>query len=309
MKHVAIIGGHTELAKSLVSVIEERELALEVRCYSTTEHLGPTDHLLGPETMSFAEILVLTVDDDLSVGIAKGARKVGKVVIDLVGATRDEADARYVWPMLDGSAVPTPTNENYSIIATGLAGPLVSVLRALSSRGIQRLDVATYESAAIYGRPGMDELLDQCRAVCALQDPETKVLPDQLAFSTVPLAAETADEILEKEIRAGLEGLDIAPTMTISRILVPTFSADAAVLHVELEHETSVEQITKSIKAARGLQVPLEAASSGAALEREDALVSRIKVDKNRVKLWVCSDRLRRGSATPTAVLLERWSQ
>ena len=309
MKRVGIIGGHTEWAKSLVSVIQDRELDLEVRCYSSSEDLGSDDHLLGPETMSFADIIVLATGGDLALGIAKGARKMGKAVVDMVGATRGESESRYVWPMLDGGAMEPLTSDYYAVVANGMAGPIVSVLRALSSRGVKRVDVASYESAANYDKPGMDELLDQCRAVCALQEPKAEVLPDQLAFSTLPLELDSADEILESEIRAGLEGLDIDPVLTVSRIMVPTFSADGAVVHIELAQETPKIQLLKSIKAARGLQVPAEAAASGAALEREDALVSRIKVDKNRVKLWVCSDRLRRGSATPTAVLLERWSQ
>lgn len=206
MKKLAIIGGHTEWAKSLGELIKERELDFDVRAYSSSEKLGSDDFLLGPEALEFADILVMAMDGDLALGIAKGAVKSGKRIVDLVGVTRKEPNAIYVWPMLDAAASAAISDDSFALIANGLASPIVAVLRALSSHGLKQLHVATYESAASHDRPGMDELLDQCRSVCAMQESNVAVFPEQLAFNAMPMPIENADELLAEEIKAGQIG-------------------------------------------------------------------------------------------------------
>jgi|GEM_PF-5494959 len=304
MKRIAIIGGHTEWARSLVELIEERELDLEYRRYSSSENLGSDDHLLGPETLQFADCLVLTEGGDFARGLAEGAKKLGKVIVDMAGALHEHDDAVYVWPMLDAQAAGTLNAEKFTLIPHGLASPVVAVVRALSSRGVLRLNLATYESASVYGREGMDELLTQTRAVCALQDPENEVLPAQLAFSAIRLQKE---DHLESQIALGLADFQSKPEIFVSRVMIPTFSADAAVLHIELREETNQDQVVESLKAAKGLQFAKDLDTVVDCQQREDALISQVVVTGKTLKIFLCADRRTRGSATPTVLMLERW--
>ena len=306
MKRIAIIGGHTEWARSLVELIEERELDVEYRRYSSSEKLGSEDHLLGPETLQFADCLVLTESGDFARGLAEGAKKLGKVIVDMVGALHGHEDATYVWPMLDAQATGNLNSEKFTLIPQGLASPVVAVMRALSSRGVKRLNLATYESASVYDREGMDELLAQTRAVCALQEPESEVLPAQLAFSAIRLEQE---DRLESQIALGLTDFELQPEIVVSRVMIPTFSADAAVLHIELGEETDKDQVIQSLKAAKGLQIAKDLESAVDCQQREDALISQVDVVGKVLRIFLCADRRTRGSATPTVLMLERWLQ
>lgn len=302
-KRVAIIGGHTEVAKALFDCIEERELALEVRRFTTTENIDKGLELLGPETLEFAELFVIAAAGTLADGIAKGAVASGRLVLDVTGEqTHDKA--RLVYPDLD-AAVTLQTGV-VNVLPVGLAGPIAGAIRALAARGPLTAVVSTYESAAVAGRAGMDELMEQTRAVFTLKDPDTIVFGDRLAFSCLPAFDGIDDATLDDQITEGLGDLDLKD-LRVRRIVVPTMSADAATVQLELTDPITKAGLVAALKAARGLRYVERPPTSIDANDRDDALVSALEVDERHVGLWVVADRLRRGSVTGAALLLERW--
>ncbi|CAN0591923.1 unnamed protein product, partial [Laminaria digitata] len=104
----------------------------------------------------------------------------------------------------------------------------------------------------------------------------------------------------------GLGGVEVFAT----RVLVPTFSAEAACVHVELAEPCEEQVVLERLQAARTLRWSEEdLMPSLDTVGRDDALVGRLKLRGRRLSLWLSADRLKRGSATQVALAVERWLQ
>jgi aspartate-semialdehyde dehydrogenase len=298
MKKILIIGAHSAVAKSLLECLEERDVEVELVRATTSEHLQPGLVLIDEAALRSADLVVLAVEDERLAKLALS----GKMVLDLTETLRDEDNARWIFPGIEPAAL-DPARP--SIIPVGLAVPVISVLRALADLSISRASLVTLESAAIKGQPGIDELSEQVRARFNMRDVEAKVFPSVLAFGGLPLEDE---EALREAIEAGVPELELL----IMRTIVPTFSADSAVLVLDLadaEATPDPDEVKKKLAAAKGMHLfdDDEAPSSFDAIGRDDALVGRVTAEAGRVGLWIACDRLRRGSATLAALAIEQW--
>ncbi len=314
---IVILGGHTAVARALVECVEERELELTTILASPQEHLAPGLAPIDEALFAKADLFVLAFSGEVARALAEGARRLKKPLLDLAGAVEPGPRARWLWPGLIGSEGAALDPALTHLIPGGLAVPVLSALRALWPFGLVRADVVALESASAFDQPGMHELEEQVRAVLAMRDAEAAALPGALAFDVVPsLAAgpedtfEAADRRLVDQLAAGLVQLGGArPELRVTRVLVPTFTADAAVLEVDVEDAPERAAVEDALKAARGLffEEEEQAPSARAAIGRDDAVAGRLTVEGRRINLWVASDRLRRGSATLAALVLERW--
>jgi aspartate-semialdehyde dehydrogenase len=183
----------------------------------------------------------------------------------------------------------------------------VAFLRALAPLRPTRAIVSTYESAAFGGREGMDALSEEVRSIFTMKDIESPHFGHRLAFNAIPSLGEDAfeaDARLEKEIASGLEG---AIDLTVSRVLVPAFSAEGAILEIFVEGVPSEAEVIEAIGPAKGLRFVREVAPSGASIDRDDALVARLRLRPGQIGAWIAADRLRVGSATPAVLFIEQW--
>lgn len=312
-----MIGAHSAVGRALAECLDERELdGLELIRATTTDQLGPGLELVSEALLRSAELVILAFSGPVAEDLAEAARRLGRPVLDLAGVLEAGDEARYIWPGLDPQAGRAFDPEVASLIPLGLAAPLVTVLRALAALGALGATVVTLESAASRDQPGIDELDAQVRGVFTLREVEPRVFRDALAFNLSPsLAGEEggtpfdADDALAEVMRQGLTAVGgAAMPLAVTRILAPTFSAEAAVVEVAMAGEVDFEVVAAAIRGAPGLHLTGEAAPSARdAVGRDDALVGRLRVAPNRVSLWIAADRLRRGSATLAVLALEQW--
>lgn len=311
MPRIAVLGAHTALAQALLECLEERELGLEISRYTSQEHLAPGLDPYGPAILDTAELLVLTEGGPLAQGFADRARAGKKLLLDLSGAL-DPAGVKRVWPILDPSAGRSFDPSFTAAIATGLAGPLTAVLKTLDAFELLSVRIATYESAATADRVGMDALSDEVRSVFTLKDVERDHFGKRLAFSAIPHAEAdrgSAFDADERMIEAITDGLGPgAPELWLTRVLIPAFSAEGAVVEASVAGAPEEAAVIEALRTAKGLRyVAGEPSGAADALERDDALVSRVRVKPGRIGLWLAADRLRVGSATAATLFIEQW--
>ena len=310
MGDIVILGAHTAVGRSVLDRLADRDLTEGVVAATTSEFVEGDLVLLDESSLNKAKVLVLAMQGDLPKKVADAVMISGRPVID-VSETFD--DGPYLWPGL--GAATTVASGAYRV-AVGPAGPLAAALAALSAFRPKTVRVTTLESAVARGQPGIDELSAQTRSVFAMRDADVEVFPASLAFDPIPSLAmddqdpRAADDALVEQVQDALRSVDVEPPdLVATRVLVPTFVADAAVVHVQTEdREPDMAAVIDALGSGRGLRhlarpvVPVLDA-----VDRDDSTVSRVRVGPHRIDFWLAYDRTRAGSAMATALALEAW--
>ena len=163
----------------------------------------------------------------------------------------------------------------------GMVGPIVSTLKSLTPVGVRSAHIVTMESASGLGRPGIDELSEQIRAMFAMNEPQTDCFYSPLAFNILPSLGEAEDPfVFDDEFTRDISsGLSYESDIQAVRVRVPTVSVEMAVLRIDLEDEVELELIEQIFDKAPGLRrVKLSAPGILTAVDREDTLVFRIRL-------------------------------
>ena len=311
MQDVVILGGHTPVARSLVDRLADRGLESGIVSTTTTEFVEQDLVLFDQAILERTGLLVLATDHDLAKRLAEGVAGRGRPVLD-IGEAFDSVP--YVWPIL----APTVPDSGLQRLAIGPAGPLAALIAALAVFRPKSVRVTTLESAVARGQPGIDELSNLTRGVFAMRDVEPEVFPASLAFDPIPSLStgddhpHDADAILVEQVQSALQTVgQAAPDVVVTRVLVPTFVADAMVVHIDTEDPSPEPAIVEgAIAAGRGLRYePRVLVPALDAVDRDDTLVSRVRVGPHRLDLWLTYDRTRGGSAVPAALAVVQWRQ
>ncbi|MEQ9496470.1 MAG: hypothetical protein RIT81_06415 [Deltaproteobacteria bacterium] len=298
-KTVAVLGAHSAIGEALLTALDDRALDAAIVAATTTEHVDAGHVLIDADLISRGDLFVIAFGGKVAEGVAAGLIAQGKPVLDLAGVT----DAPWVFPTL-ADEVFAPAR-----IAVGLAEPVAAIVRALSPFSPSAVDVTTFESAATFDRPGMDELSAQTRAVFTMQDAPAEVFAATLAFDVIPTVTgpdgewDLADEALATAVTAAC-GVPADAT----RILVPSFSAEGAVVRLTVEGTPDFETVETALAGGKGMRyLPDEPPPTVDVVDRDDALVGRLVIRAGRITLWLAADRLRRGGASQAALWVERW--
>lgn len=300
---IAIVGAHSAVAGAVIEALEDKPVELI--------KLAPLDHAAaGIESLSLDALndvtfAILAMPGAAALAGIAHARARGAIALDLVGVVED---ARFIWPLI---AVPPLAPGSAYAIAPGLAGPIARVLSSLIDFGPRLAAITTFESAAIAGKPGMDALGDQVRALLAFGEAEPGVFGERLAFNVIPDVslggdAAAAEAELLAHLRSAL-GVKI-PLLRISRQLVPTFSGEGCSIEMIVEGTPLVEAVRKTLAEIPGIRFgKADDPTAQDAADRDEALVGRLRVGPGRLALWIAADRLRAGAAAPTARVIARW--
>src|SRR5690606_28300055 len=134
--------------------------------------------------------------------------------------------------------------------------------------GIERINVATYQSVSGAGRSAMEELGRQTAALLNFQPHEPVKLPEQIAFNLSPHIHEFLDNGFTREERKmvwetrkilGAPGMRVNPTA----VRVPVFFGHAEAVHLETRERIGAAQARELLMAAPGVEVVDEPAAGG----------------------------------------------
>jgi aspartate-semialdehyde dehydrogenase len=319
---VAMVGATGAVGETLLAILAERDfpvselvpLASERSAGGTVEFAGKQVTVKNLADYDFAgvDIAFFSAGGSVSKVHAPRAAAAGAVVIDNTSEFRYQDDIPLVVSEVNPHAIAQYTthgiiaNPNCSTMQMLVA--LAPIHRAV---GIERINVATYQSVSGAGRLGMEELGKQTAALLNFQEAESKKFPKQIAFNVIPHIDEfqpngyTKEEMkMVWETRKILEDESIQVNPTAAR--VPVFYGHSEAVHIETRDKITVEQARALLEQAPGVVVMDERKAGGYPTPvgdvagKDPVFVGRIREDishERGLDLWVVSDNIRKGAA------------
>ncbi|MEO1067824.1 MAG: aspartate-semialdehyde dehydrogenase, partial [Cyanobacteria bacterium J06638_6] len=241
----------------------------------------------------------------------------GAVCIDNSSAYRMDATVPLVVPEVNPEAARHHqgiiANPNCTTILMALAlWPLHQV------QPIQRLVIATYQSASGAGARAMEEVKQQARAILAGEEPVAELFPYPLAFNLFPHNSPLNEQgYCQEEMKMVNETRKIfgAPELKVSAtcVRVPVLRAHSEAVNIEFEAPFSPQRAKALLAQAPGVKLvedwgrnyfPMPLEASG----QDDVLVGRIRQDishPNALELWLSGDQIRKGAALNAVQIAE----
>ena len=190
--------------------------------------------------------------------------------------------------------------------------------------GIERINVATYQSVSGAGREAVEELAQQSITLLSGKGPvEPHVMPKQIAFNCVPQIDRFEDNGYTREemkmvweTRKILE--DPAIRINATAVRVPVFYGHSEAVSIETRTKITPEEARALLEKAPGVEVMDERRPGGyptaatEAANRDTVYVGRIRQDASTergLNLWVVADNVRKGAATNSIQIAEILAQ
>ena len=326
---VAVVGATGAVGETMLAVLAERGFPVgtlialaSARSAGSTVRFGDRD-VVVQDLASFdptgVDIALFSAGGETSREYAPKFVEKGAIVIDNSSAFRYDDDVPLVVSEVNPEAVhnrPRGIIANPNCSTMQLLVALAPIHRAV---GIERINVATYQSVSGAGRTAMDELRRQTAAVLDFADPAPQRFPIQIAFNLIPQIDEFLDNGYTKEemklvweTRKILDDARIEVNPTAVR--VPVFYGHSEAVHIETREPISPEAARTLLEAAPGVVVVDERRAGGwptpvtHAAGTDPVYVGRIRRDISHprgLNLWVVSDNIRKGAALNAVQIAE----
>jgi len=328
--NVAMIGATGAVGEALLAILAQRKFPVgELLALASARSAG------GHVEFGHKKITVKNLDDCNFSGIdiaffsagakvsrehAPRAAAAGAVVIDNTSEFRYHDDIPLVVSEVNPEAIAGYTkrgiiaNPNCSTMQMLVA--LAPIHRAV---GIERINVATYQSVSGAGRSGMDELGRQTAALLNFQPVTPVKFSKQIAFNVIPHIDDFQENGYTKEEMKMVwetrkiladESIQVNPTA----VRVPVFYGHAEAVHIETRKKITADQARGLLEKADGVVVMDERKAGGYPTPVGDAAghdavyVGRIREDISHARglnLWIVSDNIRKGAALNAVQIAE----
>lgn len=324
---VAIVGATGAVGTELLQLLEERAFPIRtLKLLASPRSAGQRLRFKG-ESLEVESLTESSFDQvDLVLASAGGtisrewapkAVAAGAVVVDNSSAFRMEPGVPLVVPEVNPEAALSHrgiiANPNCTTILMSVAiWPLHRV------QPIQRLVVATYQSASGAGARAMEEMKQQARAILADQSPRAEIFPYPLAFNLFPHNSPLNEQgYCQEELKMVHETRKIfdEPTLRITAtcVRVPVLRAHSEAINLEFAHPFAVSKARELLLQAPGVRLvedwqanyfPMPMEASG----QDDVLVGRLRQDISHpsgLELWLSGDQIRKGAALNAVQIAE----
>lgn len=328
---VAVVGATGLVGETMISVLEERNFpAAELFPLASERSLGRSVSFRGRalavqelKTFDFArcDLALFSAGAAVSREHAPRAVAAGCLVIDNTSEFRYRDDVPLVVPEVNPQALEAVgrsgiiANPNCSTIQ------LVVALKPLhDAAGIERIDVATYQSVSGAGREALEELARQSIAALSGKGPiESPGGAKQIAFNCVPHIDVFLDNgYTREEMKIVWESRKILgdPQLRVNAtaVRVPVFYGHSEVVHISTRRPLGAAEARELLRNAPGVTVLDEPKAGGyptaatEAANRDTVYVGRIREDlapDRGLNLWVVADNVRKGAATNSVQIAE----
>ncbi|MCC7462633.1 MAG: aspartate-semialdehyde dehydrogenase [Gammaproteobacteria bacterium] len=328
--NVAVLGATGLVGEMMLTVLEERNFPVkELFPLASSRSVGKTVKFKGREwpvidvaTFDFsrAHIGLFSAGGDVSAQYAPRAGAAGCIVIDNTSQFRYEKDIPLVVPEVNPGDI--AQHKSRGIIANPNCSTIqmVVALKPIQDAvGIERINVATYQSVAGAGRKAVEELASQTAQLLNGRPVEPKVIARQIAFNCVP----QIDKFLEngytkEEMKMHWETQKIFHDDQIrvnaTTVRVPVFFGHSEALHIETRRKISAAEARRLLEKAPGVAVVDERKPGGyptavtEAANHDTVYVGRIRDDISHdrgLDLWIVADNIRKGAATNAVQIAE----
>jgi aspartate-semialdehyde dehydrogenase len=327
---VAMVGATGAVGETLLAILAERDFPISELVPLASERTAGSEVTFGGKKIVVknladydfegVDIAFFSAGGSVSKVHAPRAAAAGAVVIDNTSEFRYRDDIPLVVSEVNPHAIAEYTSQGI------IANPNCSTMQMLVAlapihheAGIERINVATYQSVSGAGRSGMDELGKQTAALLNFQSAEPQKFPKQIAFNVIPHIDDfqpngyTKEEMkLVWETRKILEDDTIQVNPTAVR--VPVFYGHAEAVHIETRAKISAERARELLEQAPGVVVRDQREAGGYPTPVSDAagtdpvFVGRIREDishERGLDMWVVSDNIRKGAALNAVQIAE----
>ncbi|MGB3402814.1 MAG: aspartate-semialdehyde dehydrogenase [Microcoleaceae cyanobacterium] len=324
---VAILGATGAVGAELLELLESRNFPVaELKLLASPRSAGTPLNFKG-ESLSVEAVNDKAFDNiDLVLASAGGstskawapiAVEAGAVVIDNSSAFRMEPNVPLVVPEVN----PEAAAQHQGIIANPNCTTIlmaVAVWPLYQVQPIQRIVVATYQSASGAGARAMEEVKTQARAILNGEDPKAELFPYPLAFNLFPhnsplneagYCQEEMKMVNETRKIFGVEDLRVSATC----VRVPVLRAHSEAINLEFAQPFDVAQAKEILAASPGVKLvedwdanyfPMPIDATG----QDPVLVGRIRQDLSHpcgLELWLSGDQVRKGAALNAVQIAE----
>ncbi|NZA26089.1 aspartate-semialdehyde dehydrogenase [Luteimonas sp. SJ-92] len=326
---VAVVGATGAVGEAMLSILAERRFPVsELVVLASERSAGESIDWRGDEVVvrdlagfdpAGVEIALFSAGGSVSKEYAPKFAAAGAVVIDNSSAFRYDDDVPLVVSEVNPEAVKQRprgiiANPNCSTMQM-----LVALAPIHREAGIERINVATYQSVSGAGRAAMEELGRQTGALLNFQGADPQRFPVQIAFNVIPQIDEFMDNgftreemklVWETRKILGDESIGVNPTA----VRVPVFYGHAEAVHIETRDRIGAARARELLAAAPGVEVVDERVPGGYptpvthASGRDAVYVGRIRDDLSHPRgldLWIVSDNIRKGAALNAVQIAE----
>jgi len=328
---VAVVGATGLVGEAMVNVLEERNFPVS-ELYPLASHrsLGKTVTFrsqalpvgdLATFDFSKVQLALFSAGSEVSREHAPRAAAAGCIVIDNTSEFRYESDVPLVVPEVNAHAIAQYTARNI------IANPNCSTIQMLvalkpihDAVGIERINVATYQSVSGAGREAVEELASQSAALLSGQGRvKARVMPKQIAFNCLTQIDAFQDNgYTREEMKMVWETHKIMEDDSIrvnpTTVRVPVFFGHSEAIHIETRRKITAAEARALLRKAPGVEVVDERRPGGyptaatEAANRDTVYVGRIREDistRHGLNLWVVADNIRKGAATNSVQIAE----
>lgn len=328
--NVAIVGVTGAVGETFLTVLQEKNVPIKALYpLASARSVGktilfrnrPLDVLdLAEFDFSKVDIALFSAGGSVSKEYAPKATAAGCVVIDNTSCFRYEEDIPLIVPEVNAHRIAEYkkrmiiANPNCSTIQM-----VVALKPIYDAVGINRINVATYQSVSGTGKKAISELVAQVGDLLNGKPATSTVYPQQIAFNVLPHIDQFEDNGYTREEMKMVwetkkifedEHIQINPTA----VRVPVLYGHSEAIHLELKNPMTAEQARTLLMNAPGVKVIDNQAKSKYptaithAVGHDDVFVGRIRQDISHpcgLNLWVVADNIRKGAATNAVQIAE----
>ncbi len=327
---VAVVGATGAVGEVMLAILAERGFPAgrvyplaSARSAGRTVRFGDrelTIQDLAAFDFSQVDIALFSAGGAISAEHAPRAAEAGAVVIDNTSCFRYDDEVPLVIPEVNPHAAAgyrrrgIIANPNCSTIQM-----LVALKPLHDAVGIERINVATYQAVSGSGKPAIDELNTQSRAILEGGTPVCNEYPKPIGFNCLPhIDGFQENGYTKEEMKMVWETTKIFEDATVrvnpTTVRVPVVYGHSEAIHIETRERLSAARAQQILAEAPGVELLDERTDGGyptALTEgagRDPVYVGRVREDishERGLDLWVVADNVRKGAALNTVQIAE----
>ncbi|MBS0456389.1 MAG: aspartate-semialdehyde dehydrogenase [Proteobacteria bacterium] len=332
--NVAVVGATGAVGQVMLSVLAERRFPVkQVVAVASAKSAGKAvkfgdGQIIVQDLATFdpatavaggIDIALFSAGGSISKQYAPKFAAAGAVVIDNSSAFRYESDIPLVVSEVNPQEIgnrPRGIIANPNCSTMQMLVALAPIHRAV---GIERINVATYQSVSGTGQKAIEELERQTAALVNGGQATAEVYPVQIARNVIPHGGDFCDNgytteemklVWETRKILGDDSIQVNPTV----VRVPVVYGHSEAVHIETREKITAAQARALLEKSPGVEVVDEVRGGGYptpvthAAGRDPTYVGRIREDISHPRgldLWIVADNIRKGAALNAVQIAE----
>jgi len=327
---IAVVGATGVVGEAMLSILAQRKFPVgKIHALASERSVGKTVsfgnrelHIEDLAEFDFSQVQIglFSAGASVSAEFAPKAAAAGCVVIDNTSQYRYDDDIPLVVPEVNPERIADYTTKGIIANPNCSTIQLVVALKPIyDAVGIDRINVATYQSVSGAGRSAVEELVRQTATLLNGRPLELEGDTKQIAFNVLPhidvfqdnrYTKEEMKMVWETRKILGDEAIQVNPTA----VRVPVFYGHSEAVHIETKAKLTAEKACDLLASAAGItlldgvetgQYPTAVTDSSG---NDAVFVGRVREDISHprgINLWVVSDNIRKGAALNSVQIAE----